>query len=209
MTTDAANGVSLETMGQRIRYARNWNHWDAKDLREALDRVGITISRQQLSNYENLSSSNPSLAILETIGQVTGFNPGWIAFGLGPVFTIDPVIQLIRAANARSLFKGKVRERKQRTALKSHGADPVIVDECLAKPLLASINDTTARAIEKACEKPTGWLDSPPTDKRHQSKRDQHILVEAIHFAGSAIRLPEHQRHAIQTLIAAFEHRAS
>lgn len=204
MSTDAKSSLSLDTMGQRIRYAREWNNWEAKDLRAALDGLGLAISRQQLSNYENIESTNPSLALLAAIGQVTGFSPGWLAFGAGPVFAIDPVVQLIRAANARSLFKGSVRERKQRAALKSHGADPAQVDICLAKPLLAPIDDITARAIEKACEKPTGWMDSPPTDQRRQSKRDMSILVEAINFASAAIRLPEQQRHALQTLIAAF-----
>lgn len=204
MSTDTKDGPALDAMGQRIRYAREWHHWEAKDLRAELEEIGLSISRQQLSNYENIESTNPSLALLEGIGRVTGFNPGWLAFGVGPVFAIDPVVQLIRAANARSLFKGSVRERKQRAALKSYGADPAQVDECLAKPLLAPINDATARAIEKACEKPTGWLDSPPTDRRRQSKRDMSILVEAINFAGAAIRLPERQRHALQTLIAAF-----
>lgn len=205
MTSATKNGPALDSMGQRIRYAREWNHWDAKDLRLALEESGLSISRQQLSNYENIASTNPSLALLEGIGRETGFNPGWLAFGTGPVFAIDPLVQLIRAANARSLFKGRVRERKQRNSLKNFGADPVQVDDCLAKPLIAPINDTTARAIEKACEKPAGWLDRPPGDQRRRSKRDMSILVEAIHFAGAAIRLPAHQRHALQTMIAAFE----
>lgn len=205
MTSTTKDSPTLDSMGQRIRYAREWNHWEAKDLRTALDELGLSISRQQLSNYENIESTNPSLALLAGIGRVTGFNPGWLAFGIGPVFAIDPVVQLIRAANARSLFKGSVRERQQRSSLRSFGADPVQVDECLAKPLVTPINDLTARAIEKVCEKPAGWLDRPPTDQRRQSKRDMSILVEAINFAGAAIRLPAHQRHALQTMIAAFE----
>lgn len=205
MSSEKHPAPALATMGQRIRYAREWVNWDAKDLRAALQDLGLTVSRQQLSNYENIASTNPSLALIEGIARATGFNPGWIAFGVGPVFEIDPVVQLIRAANARSLFKGSVRERKRRASLKSFGADPAKIDESLAKPLLAPIDDLSARAIEKACEKPAGWLDSPPTDRRRQSKRDMSILVEAINFAGAAIRLPEPQRHALQRLIAAFE----
>lgn len=196
---------SLATMGQRIRYAREWHHWEARDLRAALEKTGISLSRQQLSNYENIESTNPALAILEGIGNVTGFNPGWLAFNTGPVFAIDPLVQLIRAANARSLFKGSIRERSLRSALKSRAIDPARVDACLAMPLINPIDDAMARAIEKVSAKPVGWLDAQPQDRRRQAKKDMTILIEALHFAGAAIRLPAQQRHALLTVIKAFQ----
>ena len=87
--------AELDTIGDRIRYAREQADLSPAELRQRLASDGVELSRARLWNYENRPQTIPKPELLIAIGKVTGFSPGWLYCGTGLQISNQALDQLL------------------------------------------------------------------------------------------------------------------
>ncbi|GJM09299.1 MAG: hypothetical protein DHS20C11_15750 [Lysobacteraceae bacterium] len=87
--------AELDTIGERLRYAREQADLSQAELRHRLANSGVEVSRARLWNYENRPQTIPKPQLLIAIGKVTGFSPGWLYCGTGLQISNDALDQLL------------------------------------------------------------------------------------------------------------------
>ena len=185
----SGNGEELESISARIRYAREFRNIEPQGLRTRLKDIGLSVSKQLLHRYETVEARNPSLNIVAGIAEVTGFSPGWLLFGKGQVFIDDPFTQIVRAVNLEYLHRRPKKEWPSPAELKSPGVVARDIEHARARPFIVSIDDDFAHRIERATNKPIGWLDASPDarGRRGQARR----MVDTLELIGEALKLTE------------------
>lgn len=189
----------LSSVAARIRYARVYMNMDPLELRRRLKEKGVSVSKQLLHRYETVESQNPNLGIVEAIAEVSGFSPGWLLFGKGPVFAIDPFTQIVRFLHLEALYRRPKREWPSASKLRAAGISPQTIERLRTHPFAESITDETARAVELVAGKPVGWLDSPPEDL---GSADGERLIDILRMMGDALKLDDVQRNAFIRFLA-------
>ena len=71
------------TVPERIRQAREQAGMEAVELRQALKRRGIELSKQGLHRMETVEPKNPNVNVIQAIADITQVSPGWLLFGEG------------------------------------------------------------------------------------------------------------------------------
>ena len=87
--------AELDTIGDRIRHAREQADLSPAELRQRLASDGVELSRARLWNYENRPQTIPKPELLIAIGKVTGFSPGWLYCGTGLQISNQALDQLL------------------------------------------------------------------------------------------------------------------
>lgn len=194
---DAIDG--LQSIAERIRYAREYRQIEPQAMRASLQDIGLSVSKQLLHRYETVEARNPNLTIVAGIAEVTGFSPGWLLFGAGQVFVADPFTQIVRAVNLEYLYRRPQKKWPGAAALKAAGIKAQDIEQALARPFIVTIDDDFARRIERAAGKPLGWLDAPPDarGRRGRAKR----MVATLELIGEALKLTESQRRALTAML--------
>ena len=168
-------------------------------MRARLKDAGLSVSKQLLHRYETVEARNPNLTIVAGIAEVTGFSPGWLLFGKGQVFVEDPFTQIVRAVNLEYLYRRPKKHWPRAAGLKAAGIKAQDIEQALARPFIVTIDDEFARRIERAADKPLGWLDAPP-DTRGRRGRAQR-MVATLELIGEALKLSESQRRALTGML--------
>lgn len=190
----------LSSVAARIRYARVYSKMEPIELRRRLKEKGISLSKQLLHRYETAESQNPNLAIVEAIAEVSGFSPGWLLFGKGPVFVIDPFTQIVRNLNLEVLYRRPKREWPSTAKLRTSGTSSQTIERLRACPFAEPVTDKVARAVELAVGKPVGWLDSPPESLSDVDRGER--LIDVLRIMGEALKLDDDQRNAFIDFLA-------
>jgi transcriptional regulator with XRE-family HTH domain len=67
----------MDTVGKRIRIARNRLVWTQEDLAKATGLTNVTISRLENDQIEG----TPRQSTLRKLGAALGVDPAWLVFG--------------------------------------------------------------------------------------------------------------------------------
>jgi len=86
----------ISDIPQRIRKAREQAQMEPVELRKALKREGIELSKTGLHRLETAESKNPNLKQIEAIAKITNVSPSWLLFGEGVSVPANKVTAAIR-----------------------------------------------------------------------------------------------------------------
>lgn len=67
----------MDTIGKRIRHARNRLVWTQEDLAKASGLTNVTISRLENDQIDGV----PRQSTLKKLGAALGVEPAWLVFG--------------------------------------------------------------------------------------------------------------------------------
>ena len=84
-------------IADRIRAARRQAQMDPAALRAELRKYDINLSKTGLHRLETTEPKNPTLTLIEAIGEITTVSPAWILFGKGPAIPEGEVGSAIRS----------------------------------------------------------------------------------------------------------------
>jgi len=178
--------VARQTIGDRIREAREANGWSQQQLGDFVGVSRAAVSQWESGETKGLKAENLVMAAIKLRVRVE-----WLVFGTEPMVPIGGMgcheamdVKQIRKANLHRLIAeaGTTSELVRRT-----GTNPSYLSQIVGPNGKRDVGDHLARELEGKLGKPYGWMDHDHTNAVSPDEQDMLETYRRLPQADQAL----------------------